>query len=64
MTNQEKTQTLAEMIHAETTEGQLIRLKKRMAEAVRMLEDMIDGGEECRGRDSELSEVIRKLEGK
>ena len=46
-----------------TNGGELIRLKKRMAEAVRLLEDMIDGGEELRGHDQGISEVIRKLEG-
>jgi hypothetical protein len=44
--------------------GELIRLKKRMAEAVVMLHDLIDGGEECRGHDSAISSVIRKLEGR
>lgn len=46
-----------------TNGGELTRLKKRMAEAVAMLHDLIDGGEECRGYDSALSGVIRKLEG-
>lgn len=36
--------------------------EKRMAEAVRMLEDMIDGGEECRGYDNAISAVIRHME--
>jgi hypothetical protein len=39
-----------------------IELKKRGAEAVVMLQDLIDGGEECRGMDSAISGVIRKLE--
>lgn len=48
---------------AESNVGDLIRLKKRMAEAVAMLHDIIDGGEECRGHDQGISEIIRKLEG-
>lgn len=35
----------------------------RIPKAVEELRDMIDGGEECRGRDSQISEVIRILEG-
>ena len=35
----------------------------RIPKAVEELRDMIDGGEECRGYDSQLSEVIRILEG-
>ena len=35
----------------------------RIPKAVEELRDMIDGGEECRGRDSQISEVIRLLEG-
>jgi hypothetical protein len=31
--------------------------------AIKMLSDMIDGGEECRDRDSEISRIIRILEG-
>lgn len=42
----------------------IIGLKKRSAEAVVMLQDLIDGGEECRGMDSAISDVIRKLEGR
>lgn len=35
----------------------------RIPKAVEELREMIDGGEECRGHDSQISEVIRILEG-
>ena len=35
----------------------------RIPKAVEELHGMIDGGEECRGRDQQISEVIRILEG-
>lgn len=49
--------------YQEQTRG-TIELKKRMAESVAMLHDLIDGGEQCRGMDSAISAVIRKLEGR
>lgn len=36
----------------------------RIAKAIAQLSDMIDGGEECRGRDSQISYVIDILEGR
>ena len=39
-------------------------LQARIDYALAQLSFMIDGGEECRGRDSEISQVIRVLEGK
>lgn len=39
------------------------KLVEAVARAASLLHDMIDGGEECRGRDSEISEIIRILEG-
>lgn len=39
------------------------KLAKRSDLAIAELCSMIDGGEECRGRDSEISHVIRILEG-
>ena len=35
----------------------------RIPKAIEELRDQIDGGEECRGRDQQISEVIRILEG-
>lgn len=35
----------------------------RIPIAIEELRDQIDGGEECRGRDQQISEVIRILEG-
>jgi len=35
----------------------------RIPKALEELREMIDGGEECRGHDSQISEVIRILEG-
>lgn len=35
----------------------------RIPKAIEELTSMVDGGEECRGRDSQISEVIRILEG-
>lgn len=36
----------------------------RIRHAIAELNSQIDGGEECRGRDSEISHVIHILEGK
>lgn len=36
--------------------------RARMREAAALLRDMIDGGEECSGRDGQLTEVINLLE--
>lgn len=36
---------------------------KRINDAIQLLSSQIDGGEECRGRDGEISEVIRILSG-
>lgn len=36
----------------------------RIPKAIEELRSQIDGGEECRGRDQQISEVIRILEGK
>lgn len=36
--------------------------RESVIQALGMLHDMIDGGEECRGRDSEISDIIRLLE--
>ncbi len=41
---------------------EITELKKRGAEAVVMLHNLIDGGDECRGMDGAISDVIRKLE--
>lgn len=38
-------------------------IEQRMKCAIQLLNDMIDGGEECRGRDSEISHIIGVLEG-
>lgn len=35
----------------------------RIPKAIEELRDMIDGGEECRGRDSQISHIIRILGG-
>jgi len=35
----------------------------RIPKAIEELESQIDGGEECRGRDTQISHVIRILEG-
>ena len=35
----------------------------RIPKAIEELRDQIDGGEECRGRDQQINEVIRILEG-
>lgn len=35
----------------------------RIPKAIEKLREQIDGGEECRGRDQQISEVIRILEG-
>jgi hypothetical protein len=43
--------------------NRLLVLDRRIKAAVTELSSMIDGGEECRGRDSEISQVIRILEG-
>jgi len=40
----------------------LERQEKRINLAIAELTAMIDGGEECRGRDSELSRIINILE--
>ncbi len=37
-------------------------LRQTMHEATNLLRDMIDGGEECKGMDAAISEVIRVLE--
>lgn len=42
---------------------QIDDLYKRIDHAIGFLGAMIDGGEECRGMDSQISEVIRILEG-
>lgn len=39
------------------------KLVKRLHDGLELLYSQIDGGEECRGRDSEISSVIRRLEG-
>ena len=39
------------------------RQEKRIDLAIAELCAMIDGGEECRGRDSEISNIIQILEG-
>ena len=36
--------------------------EERIKKAIKLLSDMIDGGEECRGMDSQISDVIRALE--
>ena len=36
--------------------------RESVTQALAVLHSMIDGGEECRGRDSEISDVIRILE--
>lgn len=38
-------------------------LKQRIESAMRELDELIDGGEECHGRDSRISRVIRILDG-
>ncbi len=38
-------------------------LLSRIPKAIAELLDMIDGGEECRGYDSQISTIIRILEG-
>ena len=38
-------------------------LLSRIPKAIKELNNQIDGGDECRGRDSEISEVIKILEG-
>lgn len=40
------------------------RASERISKAVAELRDMIDGGEECLGRDQQISKIIRILEGK
>lgn len=40
-----------------------IYLLSRIPKAIEELSSQIDGGEECRGRDQQISEVIRILEG-
>lgn len=35
----------------------------RIPKAITELQEMIDGGEECRGRDSQISSIINILEG-
>ena len=47
----------------EQFDDRLYSLQKRIDFAIGFLGNMIDGGEECRGRDSEISQVIRILEG-
>lgn len=39
-------------------------LKERIEAAITKLHLLIDGGEECRGMDSAISEIINTLEGK
>lgn len=39
-------------------------LNRRITTAIDCLHDMIDGGEECRGLDSQISQIIRILEDK
>lgn len=36
---------------------------QRITKSLKELREQIDGGEECRGRDGEISEIIRILEG-
>lgn len=43
--------------------NRLLVLDRRIESAIAELSDMIDGGEECRGRDSEISRIINILEG-
>ncbi len=38
-------------------------LNRRIKKAMKMLDEMIDGGEECRGRDSAISNIIYVLRG-
>ena len=38
-------------------------LRKRIKKACTELESMIDGGEECRGKDSQISYIIQLLRG-
>ena len=38
-------------------------LKERINDTIEELQSQIDGGEECRGRDSQISHVINILEG-
>ncbi len=37
------------------------QMRNSIGEAVKLLQSQIDGGEECRGRDAEITEVINVL---
>lgn len=60
-------------VYSKTVERKIVRtyvdnsndahkLRSYMHEAANLLRDVIDGGEECKGMDARISEVIRCLE--
>jgi hypothetical protein len=53
----------AEEKHVERLESINALLNVRINEALLHLREMIDGGEECHARDSQISDIIRILQG-